>query len=96
MEDGESDGGWGRRRGPHRADGQVGTVNGSCRGHQIDHLFLLSLSLVFVQGDPYPELCAQRTVGFTLLWSATEGADQFPCEFSSFGPSYISSWDGGL
>jgi hypothetical protein len=35
--------------------------------------FSLSLSLVFVQGDPF---CAQRTdgdVGFLLLWLATEG-----------------------
>jgi hypothetical protein len=38
--------------------------------------FPLSRSLVFVQGDPYPELCAQRAdggLGFTLLRSATEG-----------------------
>jgi hypothetical protein len=63
------------------------------------HLFLLSLFLMFVQGDSYPELCAQRTdggVGFTLLWSATEGADRFPYEFSFFNPSYISPWDEGL
>jgi hypothetical protein len=48
-------------------------TEGSCPGHEIDYLFLF-LSLMFVQGDPYPEFCAQRTdggVGFTLLWSVT-------------------------
>jgi hypothetical protein len=63
--------------------------NGLCRGHQIDSLFPLSLSLVFVQGDPYPEFCAQRTdrgVGFTLLWliGYLVSFPWLPCVFSLF------------
>jgi len=83
------------RRSTHTVDYLGSGENGPAKDFSLNTFFLCSLSLcqfVFVQGDSYPEFCAQRTAegdGFHVV--GCEGRTlAFLCFISE---SYISLWD---